>query len=50
MTTRVKQLVWTATAFRGVTAVRLKLDGRLVRSVGGEGVLVDRPLTRAALR
>jgi spore germination protein GerM len=50
MTTRLKQLVWTATAFRGVTAVRLELDGRLVRSIGGEGVMVDRPLTRAALR
>jgi spore germination protein GerM len=38
--------VWTATGFRRVEAVRIALGGRLVRPIGGEGLMVDRPLTR----
>jgi lipoprotein-anchoring transpeptidase ErfK/SrfK len=43
---RLTQLVWTATAVKGVTGVRLWVDGRAAKSMG-QGVSVDRILTRA---
>jgi hypothetical protein len=42
---RLTQLVWTATAVKGVTGVRLWIDGRAARSMG-QGISVDRILTR----
>jgi peptidoglycan hydrolase-like protein with peptidoglycan-binding domain len=42
---RLSQLVYTATAVRGVTAVRVMLDGKQAVSIGG--VPVGKPLTRA---
>ena len=44
------QLVYTATSVRGVKSVRLKLDGKLVTTFSGEGIEMDKPLTRAAVR
>lgn len=47
MQARLAQLVWTATALPGIERVVLELDGRRVEAIGGEGLLVDRPQTRA---
>lgn len=49
MLTRVAQVVYTLTGFSTVRSVRFLIDGRRVDSIGGEGVIVDRPLTRADL-
>ena len=47
MTARLAQLVYTATALDGVKRVELKLNGKKVEAIGGEGILVDTPRTRA---
>jgi hypothetical protein len=47
MQARLAQLVWTATALPGIERVVLKLDGKRIDALGGEGLLVDRPQTRA---
>jgi hypothetical protein len=47
MQARLAQLVWTATSHPGVERVVLLLDGKRVQAIGGEGLLVDRPQTRA---
>lgn len=47
MGARVAQLVTTLTQFPTVTQVRLWLDGRPATTLGGEGLVVDRPFTRA---
>ncbi len=44
---RLAQLVYTATQFPTVDAVRLRLDGQPVESIGGEGVIVGAGLGRA---
>lgn len=49
MLTRVAQVVYTLTGFSTVRSVRFLIDGRRVDSIGGEGVIVDHPLTRADL-
>jgi hypothetical protein len=46
MRARLAQLVYTATQFPAARAMRLMLDGVLVESIGGEGLLVGRPLRR----
>ncbi len=43
---RLAQLVYTATQFPTVDAVRLRLDGKPVDSIGGEGVIVGAGLGR----
>jgi len=43
---RLAQLVYTATQFPTVDAVRLRLDGQPVDSIGGEGVIVGAGLNR----
>jgi germination protein M len=43
---RLAQLVYTATQFPTVDIVRLRLDGRPVESIGGEGVIVGAGLGR----
>ena len=48
MTDRLAQVVYTATQFPGVTAVTLKLDGKTIKALGGEGIIVDHPRTRAS--
>jgi hypothetical protein len=47
MTDRLAQIVYTATQFRGVDAVRFKIDGKLVDVFGGEGIVIDKPQKRA---
>ncbi|HVM68583.1 MAG TPA: GerMN domain-containing protein [Gaiellaceae bacterium] len=47
MQLRLAQLVYTATALAGVDRVRLAIDGTVVGSIGGEGLLVGTPQTRA---
>lgn len=47
MLTRVAQVVYTLTGFPTVGSVRFLIDGERVASIGGEGVIVDPPLTRA---
>lgn len=47
MLTRVAQVVYTLTGFPTVRSVRFLIDGERVTSIGGEGVIVDPPLTRA---
>jgi germination protein M len=46
---RLAQLVYTATQFKGVDTVRLRLDGQLVESIGGEGVMIGSGLGRKDL-
>lgn len=43
---RLAQLVYTVTQFPNVDAVRLRLDGQPVESIGGEGVIVGAGLGR----
>lgn len=44
---RLAQLVFTLTRFDSVQRVELRLDGAPARRLGGEGVVLDRPQTRA---
>ena len=46
MQARLAQVVYTLTQFPTVKSVLLSLDGERVDVIGGEGVLVDRPLRR----
>jgi len=48
MLARVWQLVYTATQVPEARAVQITLDGRRVAALGGEGVMVDRPIARPA--
>jgi spore germination protein GerM len=47
MLTRIAQVVYTLTSFPTVRSVRFLIDGERVEAIGGEGVTVDHPLTRA---
>lgn len=49
MLSRVAQVVYTLTGFPTVGSVRFLIDGERVDSIGGEGVIVDPPLSRADL-
>ena len=42
MQARVAQVVFTVTQFPSIDAVRFRLDGTAVTSIGGEGLMVDR--------
>ncbi|PKQ19228.1 MAG: hypothetical protein CVT66_11230 [Actinobacteria bacterium HGW-Actinobacteria-6] len=46
MTMRLTQVVYTLTQFKTVTSVRFSLDGKPVSVFGGEGIMLDKPLTR----
>jgi hypothetical protein len=48
MQLRVAQVVFTATQFPTVRRVAFRLDGRPVEAIGGEGVVVQPPVGRAA--
>jgi germination protein M len=48
MQLRVAQVVFTATQFSSVRRVAFRLDGRPVEAIGGEGVIVEPPVGRAA--
>jgi spore germination protein GerM len=49
MMSRIAQIVFTATQFENVDRVEFWLDGAPVESIGGEGIMVDEPLTRASV-
>jgi Sporulation and spore germination/Immunoglobulin-like domain of bacterial spore germination len=44
---RVAQVVYTATSFGDVEAVRILLEGVAIEFLGGEGLIIDEPQTRA---
>ncbi|MGB8362134.1 MAG: GerMN domain-containing protein [Acidimicrobiia bacterium] len=44
---RVAQIVYTATSFDDVEAVRFLLEGVAIEFLGGEGLIIDEPQTRA---
>jgi germination protein M len=46
MTMRLAQVVYTLTQFPTVKGVRFALDGHAIDVLGGEGVVIDHPLTR----
>jgi len=48
MLARVWQVVYTATQVPEVRAVQILIGGRHVRALGGEGVMIDRPIERPA--
>jgi spore germination protein GerM len=48
MLLRVAQVVFTATQFPSVQRVAFRVDGRPVKAIGGEGVMVDPPVGRSA--
>lgn len=47
MLLRVAQVVYTLTQFDGVDRVAFQLDGTPVEAIGGEGIIVSPPVTRA---
>jgi germination protein M len=47
MFTRLAQVVFTLTQFPSIDGVRFKLDGKLIDTLGGEGIIIDEPLNRA---
>lgn len=47
MRMRVAQVVYTLTQFRAIEGVSFAIDGEPVTAIGGEGVIVDPPRTRA---
>lgn len=47
MMARIAQVVFTLTQFTTVEAVQFKMDGRAVTTLGGEGLVLDRPQRRA---
>ncbi|MGZ4601980.1 MAG: GerMN domain-containing protein [Kineosporiaceae bacterium] len=49
MNARVTQVVYTVTQFATVQRVTFRLDGRRLTVLGGEGLLLDKPVTRAGL-
>ena len=48
MQLRVSQVVFTLTSFPTVDAVAFMIDGQPVQAIGGEGIMVDPPVSRAA--
>ena len=50
MFSRLAQLTYTLTQFPTVRGVDLELDGKAVRVFSGEGIILDRPMTRDSYR
>jgi len=50
MNMRIAQVVYTLTQFPTVKGVLFELDGQRVDVIGGEGVIVDQPVTRKNYR
>jgi germination protein M len=46
MFTRLAQVVFTLTQFPTIDGVSFKLDGKLIDTLGGEGIIIDEPLNR----
>ena len=47
MMMRLAQVVFTLTQFPSVTGVNFMLDGKPIDVLGGEGIIIDHPMTRA---
>lgn len=47
MQERVAQVLYTLTQFSSASAVRFYVEGKPVTALGGEGLLLDKPVTRA---
>ncbi len=47
MMLRLAQVVFTLTQFPSVTGVNFMLDGKPIDVLGGEGIIIDHPMTRA---
>lgn len=47
MRARLAQVVYTVTRYPSIEKVRFRLDGKPVRSFGGEGIVLNRPVGRA---
>ena len=50
MTARLMQVVFTLTQFSPVQRVTFRIDGKRVTSFGGEGIMLDHPVTRSTYR
>ena len=50
MFSRLAQLTYTLTQFPAVHGVNLKMDGKPVMVFGGEGIILDQPMTRRSYR
>lgn len=50
MFSRLAQVTFTLTQFPTVQGVNLELDGRPIRVFSGEGIVLDRPMTRRSFR
>ena len=48
MTARIGQLLYTVTSLQPDTPVWLSVEGKALETLGGEGLLVDQPITRAS--
>lgn len=48
MTARVGQLLYTVTSLQPDTPVWLSVEGKALETLGGEGLLIDQPITRAS--
>lgn len=48
MTGRLAQVIYTATSINPDTQVWLEIDGDLLEVLGGEGLILDQPLTRSS--
>ena len=47
MLMRLAQVVFTLTQFPTVDGVNFKLDGKAIDVLGGEGIIIDHPMSRA---
>lgn len=47
-TAQLKQIVWTATEFPTVQSVHILIEGKNLVYLGGEGIRIDRPLSRSS--
>lgn len=47
ITLRVAEIVYTLTERQGIKSVQILINGEKVEALGGEGLIIDKPLTRA---